>query len=127
MIVDDDPDDIEIFIDTVKKIHPQINCLEARNGRSGIDLINSSARKPDYIFVDMNMPKLNGKQFIAEIRKNKAFDNIKLVLYSTSNVNDYSRCGADYFVTKPIGQEELLQAILKVISDPAMASANLIC
>jgi CheY-like chemotaxis protein len=115
MIVDDDRDDIDIFIEAVHELDPSINCLSANNGLAGLNLINSSKQKPDYIFVDINMPKISGKQFIADIRKNALFDNIKLVVYSTSKPTNDDLYGADEFISKPTSQEELCSAIAKVM------------
>jgi CheY-like chemotaxis protein len=56
MIVDDDRDDIDMFIEVVDELDPSINCLSANNGLAGINLVHSLEQKPDYIFVDMNMP-----------------------------------------------------------------------
>ena len=116
MIVDDDTDDIDIFIEAVNEVDPSINCLKAKNGIAGISLVNSVEEKPDYIFVDMNMPKMNGRQFIAEIRKNRLFDKIRLIIYSTSNLESNSLHGADQFIAKPTSHEELCLEISKVIS-----------
>lgn len=116
MIVDDDVDDIDIFIEAVYEIDPAIHCLEARNAIAALDLITTVEQKPDFIFVDMNMPKVSGKQFVAEIRKNKMFDNIKLIIYSTSKPDNNSLHGADHFISKPTTQEALCGEISKVIS-----------
>jgi CheY-like chemotaxis protein len=120
MIVDDDIDDIDIFIDAVHQVEASINCSSAQNGLEALKAINASHRKPDYVFVDLNMPKLNGKQFIGEIRKDAALNNIKVVIYTTSKLdNDLSETkllGADEFMTKPTSLDELCQSIARIIS-----------
>jgi CheY-like chemotaxis protein len=120
MIVDDDVDDIDIFIDAVHEIEPGILCLSARNGLDAIKTIYNADEKPDYIFVDLNMPKLNGKQFIAELRKNDLFDGVKVIIYSTSKLekdqDDAQSLGADGFITKPTSMEELCDSISKAIA-----------
>jgi CheY-like chemotaxis protein len=120
MIVDDDVDDIDIFIDAVHELEPGILCLSARNGLDAIKTIYNAEEKPDYIFVDLNMPKLNGKQFIAELRKNDLFDGVKVIIYSTSKLekdqDDAQSLGADGFITKPTSMEELCDSISKAIA-----------
>lgn len=116
MIVDDDRDDVEIFIEAVRELDRSINCLSASNGLAGLNLVRSLEQKPDYIFVDLNMPKLNGKEFITEIRKNPSFNKIKLIIYSTSKPDKNDLLGADDFISKPTTQEELCLMISKVIS-----------
>jgi CheY-like chemotaxis protein len=116
MIVDDDADDIDIFIEAVSEIDPTITCLQAKNGLTALDLVSAAEHKPDFIFVDMNMPKMSGKQFVAEIRKNKMLDGVKLIIYSTSKPEDNELHGADQFISKPTTQEELCIEISKIIS-----------
>jgi CheY-like chemotaxis protein len=116
MIVDDDRDDVEIFFDAVQELDTSIKFLSANNGLAGLDLIRSEEVKPDFVFIDMNMPKISGRQFIAEVRKIPELDHIKLIIYSTSKPNEKDILGADEFITKPTSQEELCSAIAKVIS-----------
>ena len=115
MIVDDDVDDLEMFMEAVNEIDPTINCLQAKSGIAGLTMLNSVDQKPDYIFVDMNMPKMNGRQFIDEIRKNRSFDSARLIIYSTSRPDDNAMLGADGFISKPTNQDELCLKISKVI------------
>jgi DNA-binding response OmpR family regulator len=65
------------------------------------------------------MPKMNGKQFIAEIRKNSSYDNITTVIYSTSKLQkdetETKLLGADEFITKPTSQDELCASISRII------------
>jgi CheY-like chemotaxis protein len=115
MIVDDDTDDIDIFIEAVNEVDPAAQCVQAKNGLVAMDILHSTERNPDYIFVDMNMPKMNGRQFIAEIRKDRKFDEIKIIVYSTSKQLG-GVDGAAQFISKPTTQQELCLAISNVIS-----------
>jgi CheY-like chemotaxis protein len=116
MIIDDDRDDIDIFIEAVNVLDPSIHCVSASNGLTGLNLLHSLEQKPDCLFVDLNMPKINGKQFVAEVRKNSMFDKIKLVIYSTSKPDNNDRFGADEFISKPTTEEELCSVVAKIIS-----------
>src|SRR4051812_13091602 len=89
LIVDDDIDDIDIFTSGVKDFDPDIKCFSAQNGIDGIELLHKHYQDPpDYIFVDLNMPKMNGKEFIKKLRQDDAFDSIKIIIYSTSNLRE---------------------------------------
>ena len=120
MIVDDDIDDIDMFMEAVQEIGTSVDCISAQNGVEGIRLFNGLNSKPDFIFVDMNMPKLNGRQFIKEIRKNNLFDHIKLIMYSTCKLEEEEAelkyLGADTVITKPTSLAELRHEITKVIT-----------
>jgi len=71
----------------------------------------------------MNMPKMNGQQFVAEIRKHPAFDRIRLIIYSTSKPDQRALAGADGFILKPTKLEELCLEIAKVIRAEAHSPA----
>jgi CheY-like chemotaxis protein len=121
MIVDDDIDDIDIFIDAVRRVDSSLCCVSAQNGIDAINLLNHGEVHPDFIFVDLNMPKLNGKQFIASLKQSHAFDDSRIIVYSTSkNERDEAevlRLGADEFITKPISLDTLCADIARIISD----------
>ncbi|HEX5170400.1 MAG TPA: hypothetical protein VFW11_14585 [Cyclobacteriaceae bacterium] len=53
MVVDDDPDDVELFIEAVRDIDPTVLCQQARNGMEALTLLKSNCIKPEIIFVDL--------------------------------------------------------------------------
>jgi CheY-like chemotaxis protein len=119
MIVDDDIDDIEIFIDAAQIVDPSLTCMSAQNGLEAINIINATKIKPCYIFVDLNMPKLNGKQFTKEIRKNPSYNHIRIIIYSTSKLDkdekEVKQLGANEFITKPTSHDELCNNIARIL------------
>ena len=121
MIVDDDVDDIDIFIEAVHDVDPSIHCLSAQNGLDAINQIQASDILPNYIFVDMNMPKINGKQFTRDFRKNASFNDIKVIMYSTSkndrDVKELKSLGANDFVQKPTSHQKLCSEIERIIAN----------
>src|SRR5688572_30884496 len=62
LYIDDDADDREIFMEAVKTISPEIVCYEACDGVEGLVTLHSLVIPPDVIFLDVNMPRMNGKQ-----------------------------------------------------------------
>ena len=69
MIVDDDPDDVQLFCEAVAEIDPLYNCLVAYNGEEALKLLQNTNTTPDFIFLDLNMPRMNGKQCLAQFKK----------------------------------------------------------
>ena len=70
--VDDDPDNQEIFISSLQDIDPDIKFVSIENGIKALQLIAKDEKfSPDFIFLDLNMPKINGKACLAELRKLK--------------------------------------------------------
>ena len=120
-IVDDDIDDQDLFIEAVNEVDDSIECMSASNCEEALDLLkNKKIGKPDMIFLDLNMPKLNGKQCLAELKKEAHLADIPVIIYSTSSekrdIEETSRLGAAHFLTKPNKFEELCKAISYVVS-----------
>ena len=106
MIVDDDTDEIEFFIEALLELDPNINCISANDGLAALLIIEKNdAQLPDYIFLDLNMPRMNGKTFLAELKKSERLKDIPVIIHTTSrreeDINETRCLGADYFLTKP--------------------------
>lgn len=70
LIIDDDVEDQEIFIEALSEVNADIICDSVISGEEAIAYLESVEKKlPELIFLDMNMPKLNGKQVLHEIKK----------------------------------------------------------
>lgn len=85
-LIDDDADDREIFAETLLSEHPAINYLEAENGADALHKLRSeSFPKPDLIFLDLNMPIMDGRVFLRQIKEDKFLQNIPVIIYTTSS------------------------------------------
>ncbi|HEY0610303.1 MAG TPA: response regulator [Chitinophaga sp.] len=122
LIIDDDPDDREFFCDAVKEVDGSAICYTHKNGLEAIDMLSSDQSPiPDYIFLDLNMPVLGGKQCLAELKKIKKLERSHIIIYTTSKLtDDFSETihlGAMHFLTKPTKFSELCQALANVLSE----------
>jgi CheY-like chemotaxis protein len=119
LYVDDDADDQEIFCEAVKSINPKIACLVAGDGMEALSLLEELVIKPDFIFLDLNMPVFNGKQFLQHLRKNHRYDDIHVIMYSTTaNPTEAMECmklGAIDFIVKPSSFKEVYDKLRRVI------------
>ncbi len=110
LLIDDDIDDRMIFGEVLKELAPDIIYHEAINGEDALLKLNSNLA-PDLIFLDLNMPRIDGKQFLAEIRQQEHLKHIPVVIYSTSShesdKKETRELGASYFLTKPNSLHEL--------------------
>ncbi len=80
-IVDDDTDDQELFIEAVSEVDETIKCLSASDCEIALDLLkNRKMELPDMIFLDLNMPRLNGKQCLAELKKQAHLRDIPVII-----------------------------------------------
>lgn len=118
LLVDDDEDDREIFRDAMTIAKPGCHLLFACDGEDGLLVLKGAALLPDVIFVDVNMPKMDGKQFLKTIKADPGFQKIPVVMYSTSShkteLGEYFRIGASNYITKP-SEFGLLVTFLKSI------------
>ncbi|HZY81932.1 MAG TPA: response regulator [Cyclobacteriaceae bacterium] len=104
MLIDDDEDDREFFLEVLGEIRPELKCITARNGREGLELLTGMADYPDIIFLDLNMPLMNGHQFLGELSKHN-LSTIPVIVLTTSSdrlsVNETQKFGVRSFITKP--------------------------
>ena len=95
LVVDDDPDDIELFLEAVGEVDNTIECMTAENGEEALRLLKSkTSQRPDFIFLDLNMPRLNGKQLLAYLKNKTAFSDIPVSILTTSKLKRGQRGNA---------------------------------
>ncbi len=120
LLIDDDKDDQLNFCRCVNEIDSAIECLIANNGMEAMLHLRTINPKPALIFLDLNMPLMNGFEYLEELREQELYNHIPIVIFTTStNEEDIERCkkyGVKRFLTKPADVEVLklkLQEILK--------------
>lgn len=104
ILIDDDYDDCELFSEAVKTANPEAECLTFQNAPFAIETLLSGALEPDVIFLDVNMPRMNGRECLKALKEDAFLKRIPVVMYSTSNdpreINYFKSCGVAY-VCKP--------------------------
>jgi CheY-like chemotaxis protein len=111
-LIDDDDDDREIFETALSHIDGAICFMTATSGLEALQTLSLQENfTPDYIFIDMHMPALDGKQCLSEIKKMTRFKNIPVVMYSTSispkDMDDARELGAVAYISKPYSIQNL--------------------
>jgi CheY-like chemotaxis protein len=118
LYVDDDPEDIEIFIEAVKECDQSTKCLVAQNGKQAMNILHANPL-PDFVFLDINMPVINGRILLAEIRKDSKFKNIPVIMYSTTmdkrEIEEYKKMGANHFLIKHNHFKDLCDAVSGIL------------
>ena len=127
LIVDDDADDRMLFIEAVREIDKTIECKIAKNGELALKLLrNIEYHLPDFIFLDIRMPRLDGKKCLFEIKKDERLKNIPVIIYTTSKAVEESKelrdMGAFHFISKPRNADEIFYLISFVIDEQASAT-----
>ena len=85
LYIDDDAEDIEIFEEAVKVVDPSIRYTGVTSSREAIEYLNGLEKLPDHIFLDINMPEMDGKCCLQQLRQDRRFDNINIIVYSTNS------------------------------------------
>ena len=120
-LIDDDVDDQEIFALALAEIDQSYSCITARNGLEALTKLKDGLVKPDFIFLDLNMPRMNGKQCLEELKKHPTYNNIPVVVYSTSSEtrdkDQILTMGAAAFVTKPPEIQALIESLRNIFTN----------
>lgn len=112
LLIDDDPDDRDLFCEAIEEIASEIVCSTAPNGQKALAKLNGrEIEKPDIIFLDVNMPVMNGWECLMLLQKEEAYKNIPVIMYSTSShrkdIDNAQQFGALCFFTKPFNFTDL--------------------
>lgn len=106
LLVDDDPDEHLLFQDALKELKHAPMLSYARDGQQLMQRLSADdAELPAIIFLDLNMPRMNGFECLQEIRKSPRLNSIPVVIFSTTSQNQaidkvYEQ-GANYYIRKP--------------------------
>lgn len=87
MIADDDLDDIEILTTALKETDGSLEVLVANNGKSVLEALQKSrlaAATPCVLVMDMNMPKMDGRETVVAIKNDNYLKNLPILLFSTA-------------------------------------------
>ncbi len=86
LLVDDDNDDAELFSEALAEINPPVNFYHVEDGHRAFHFLsNAQNKKPDIIFLDINMPEVSGWQCLIKLKKHEDYKNIPVIMYSTSS------------------------------------------
>ncbi len=122
-MVDDDLEDQEFFQAAVSMAVPGINLVSEIDSEKALGKLLISESLPDLIFLDINMPKMDGFAFITQIKKEVVLKDIPVVFYSTTShseqIEKAFQLGASGFVTKTHSFRDLC----KIVGDYANKSS----
>jgi CheY-like chemotaxis protein len=121
LLVDDDPDDQEIFSFAMQEANAHAVCTFANDGVQAIEKFHTDDDfTPRLIFVDVNMPRMNGAQCLAEIRKMDRLKHIPVFMYSTSAepeiMEQCIQLGATGFIQKYTDTHLLEKELQKILA-----------
>ena len=119
MIVDDDPDDRLFFKEALSRIDPDYGILEADSGRSALNLLKTEEKAPDYLFLDIAMPEMDGRTFLKAFNANKKWEGTPVIVCSAGthriDKNEMGKLGVAHFIPKAYSITDLSDGILEAI------------
>lgn len=129
ILIDDDEDDIDMLKEVIREVDGSLVCMEFNYAEKALRFIfNELIFMPDYIFIDINMPRISGDKCLTELRKNATFDNAVIVMLSTSMPDEASealkKLGANFAFEKPNKFDELHMIVKKVLTMPRFVPAS---
>jgi CheY-like chemotaxis protein len=115
--IDDDNEDLMVFHDAVKTVNPLAKCFLAKNSKEAVGLLQHSIN-PDFIFLDIHMPLMDGRAALKEIRKLKRLATVPVIIYSsvipTAEMESFKELGATNFLKKQNSFAELCEELKKL-------------
>ncbi len=120
LLIDDDPDDQEIFCMALQSIDSTVQCTTANDGIEALQVLQSEKSfEPDFIFIDINMPRMNGIDCLKQIKELGIAEGADMIMYSTTSdpriIELSKKLGASDFMIKPASltllQEKLTEKL----------------
>jgi CheY-like chemotaxis protein len=120
LLIEDDLIEVMKLKRTVYKLNLKHSIIEAKNGEEAFRYLRSGEKLPDIILLDLNMPRMNGIEFLTILKEDELLQYLPTVILTTSeNRADLLKCyqaGIAGYVIKPLKYEDYeykLNAVLK--------------
>ena len=120
LLIEDDMIEVMKLNRTISSLHLSHAIIEANNGEEALKILEDKNKLPDIILLDLNMPKLNGIEFLSILKNDADLKYIPTVILTTSNnQKDLKECfkiGVSGYVLKPLKYEEYVSKLEKLLS-----------
>jgi CheY-like chemotaxis protein len=115
LLVDDDALDRELFIEAMEKTTADCSINEVGGGNEALEYLQASAASPNLIVLDLNMPLKDGRETLKDLKANKNFQHIPVIILSTSkshfDILQSYESGASLFMEKPHDFDQLTEMV----------------
>ncbi|MBI3550688.1 MAG: response regulator [Elusimicrobia bacterium] len=120
LLVEDDPGDVELTTETLKEAKMLVEIHTAENGEQALAYLRKEgahrdASDPDLILLDLNMPIMDGREFLRVMKRDDSLRKIPVVVLTTSSADEEVMrsydLGANCYVTKPVGLEQFSKVV----------------
>ena len=122
LLVDDDEDDRKLFFEAAGEVDQTIKCIGATNADEALLYLNDRDNPlPDFIFLDLRMPGLSGRQCLEEIKKDARLEPVPVIVYTTSTdvreSVELKQLGAAHFMSKPVSPDDVYYMLSVVLGE----------
>jgi CheY-like chemotaxis protein len=121
LYADDDPDDIELITEAFRNFSQTIDLVTFESGLellAYIDRLDPLHLTPCLVIIDINMPRLDGKQTLKMLRQYPGYEDVPVVLFSTSTLPSEALFAGSFqagFVTKPLHAQQIHLIVSQLI------------
>jgi len=104
-LADDDFDDVEFFQEALNEVNSNCQLKSSKNGKELVENLAAAQILPQLVFIDVNMPIMNGLEALEAIRAQERYNNVMVIIHTTSasltTIELAYNLGANAFVEKP--------------------------
>lgn len=128
LFVEDDAEDQEFFVETLKAVDADVIYSIAQNGKQALDELAAIRPLPQIIFLDLNLPVIDGFQFLELIKGNELYAAIPVVVLTTSifHAQKSFALGASLYFTKPQSVAAYTKILTTVLNSDVKKDAEAI-
>jgi CheY-like chemotaxis protein len=119
LLIEDDTIEIMKFNRVLKTLGLNHKVIEANNGQEALEILKVKEVIPDIIVLDLNMPKINGIEFLRILKKDDYLKYIPAVILTTSNnhtdVLECYKIGISGYVLKPLKYDDYIERVKRML------------
>ena len=120
LLVEDDPGDVDLTQEVLEEAKVMLNLNVVEDGVKAMEYLRkegeyAGAVRPDLVLLDLNMPRKNGREVLAEMKSDEHLKRIPVVILTTSDserdIMETYGLGANCYVTKPVGLDQFADIV----------------
>lgn len=113
LYADDDPDDLQLVKEAFSKYESHVEVMTVSDGLEALSYLkglSQDAPSPCLVILDVNMPRLNGRETLKQLRKMDRYDEVPVILFTTSSLpvdKDFAHKHNAGFISKPLNARQM--------------------
>ena len=123
LLVEDNPGDVRLIVEALRESKVIAAVAVAKDGIEALDMLHQrppfeKEPRPDLILLDLNLPRMDGREFLEVIKKSSDFKHIPVVILTTSaaeqDIVQAYKLHANCFITKPVDLEQFINIVQSI-------------